>query len=373
MESQGSFGPFGDPVVEDHRPGGVGNSQPGPPNRALPKFEAWEDDGVLVDEFVVADAGAGRTPLSYALDCILVEVIREIVVHTCLRRITVPWCFHSVHTTLLHLDKLVGSNRPATLSAYTCVLSLSQTSVLNQAAEPATAACRLPEMHNRQLKEHKRGLGNLAVSHPSCFLRVAWQLGTDRVLQLNDTTTDLVIHRDKLRELSVTIRELFSGSQVRSSGGPILVLTGPSGCGKTVAVKVLLRATTLKDRKPVQIIEWNDDSLEADDFTQLEQFVSQVSRFGPTIRDSDAPGQEDLPFAILLEAGQPCSKSALVLPSGDMEARHRKSVAAERLLPLKCTHQPDGVFFSSNGSSLRPVSRDPPHRQLGDPVHTNGL
>ncbi|KAG5453176.1 hypothetical protein CSKR_110620 [Clonorchis sinensis] len=29
-------------------------------------------------------------------------------------------------------------------------------------------------------------LGNLAVSQPSCNLRVAWQLGTERVLQLND-------------------------------------------------------------------------------------------------------------------------------------------------------------------------------------------
>ncbi|KAG5455046.1 hypothetical protein CSKR_100957 [Clonorchis sinensis] len=28
----------------------------------------------------------------------------------------------------------------------------------------------------------------LAVSQPSCFLRVAWQLGTERVLQLNDNT-----------------------------------------------------------------------------------------------------------------------------------------------------------------------------------------
>ncbi|KAG5449900.1 hypothetical protein CSKR_103662 [Clonorchis sinensis] len=36
----GFIGPFGDPVVEDHQPGGVGNSQPGPPNQALPKFEA---------------------------------------------------------------------------------------------------------------------------------------------------------------------------------------------------------------------------------------------------------------------------------------------------------------------------------------------
>ena len=42
----GFIGPFGNPVVEDHRPGGVGNSQPGPPNQALPKFEAWEDEGV---------------------------------------------------------------------------------------------------------------------------------------------------------------------------------------------------------------------------------------------------------------------------------------------------------------------------------------
>ncbi|KAG5450905.1 hypothetical protein CSKR_109256, partial [Clonorchis sinensis] len=30
------------------------------------------------------------------------------------------------------------------------------------------------------------GLGNLAVSQPSCFLPVAWQLDTERVLQLND-------------------------------------------------------------------------------------------------------------------------------------------------------------------------------------------
>ncbi|KAG5449710.1 hypothetical protein CSKR_103085 [Clonorchis sinensis] len=38
-----------------------------------------------------------------------------------------------------------------------------------------TSASRLPCL----------GLGNLAVSQPSCFLRVAWQLGTGRVLQLD--------------------------------------------------------------------------------------------------------------------------------------------------------------------------------------------
>ncbi|KAG5454825.1 hypothetical protein CSKR_108370 [Clonorchis sinensis] len=35
-------------------------------------------------------------------------------------------------------------------------------------------------------KARAHGLGNLAVSQPSRFLRVAWQLGTERVLQLND-------------------------------------------------------------------------------------------------------------------------------------------------------------------------------------------
>ncbi|KER24210.1 hypothetical protein T265_08057 [Opisthorchis viverrini] len=34
-------------------------------------------------------------------------------------------------------------------------------------------------------------LGNLAVSRPSCSLRVAWQLGTERALQLNDSDADV--------------------------------------------------------------------------------------------------------------------------------------------------------------------------------------
>ncbi|KAG5441344.1 hypothetical protein CSKR_103223 [Clonorchis sinensis] len=44
MGSQ-AFGPFKDHVVVAHRPGGVDNSQPSHPNRALPKFKAWEDEG----------------------------------------------------------------------------------------------------------------------------------------------------------------------------------------------------------------------------------------------------------------------------------------------------------------------------------------
>ncbi|KER22013.1 hypothetical protein T265_09806 [Opisthorchis viverrini] len=41
------------------------------------------------------------------------------------------------------------------------------------------------------------GLSNLAVSQPSCDLRVAWQLGTDRVPLLNDLAPLGCIIRDK--------------------------------------------------------------------------------------------------------------------------------------------------------------------------------
>ncbi|KAG5445339.1 hypothetical protein CSKR_111091 [Clonorchis sinensis] len=39
------------------------------------------------------------------------------------------------------------------------------------------------------------GFGNLAVSQPSCFLRVAWQLGTERVPQLNDFFSHIAASR----------------------------------------------------------------------------------------------------------------------------------------------------------------------------------
>ncbi|KER31757.1 hypothetical protein T265_02117 [Opisthorchis viverrini] len=38
------------------------------------------------------------------------------------------------------------------------------------------------------------GLDNLAVSQPWCFLRVAWQLGTERVLQLKDFFENVGVH-----------------------------------------------------------------------------------------------------------------------------------------------------------------------------------
>ncbi|GAA54441.1 hypothetical protein CLF_102987 [Clonorchis sinensis] len=43
--------------------------------------------------------------------------------------------------------------------------------------------------HGRECRRYAfdASLGNLTVSKPSCFLRVTWQLGTERVLQLNDS------------------------------------------------------------------------------------------------------------------------------------------------------------------------------------------
>ncbi|KAG5452716.1 hypothetical protein CSKR_102145 [Clonorchis sinensis] len=38
------------------------------------------------------------------------------------------------------------------------------------------------------------GLGNLAVSQPSCFLRMVWQLGTGSVLQLKDDSIIVLLY-----------------------------------------------------------------------------------------------------------------------------------------------------------------------------------
>ncbi|KAG5451938.1 hypothetical protein CSKR_110374 [Clonorchis sinensis] len=58
MEPQGSFGPFEDPVVVDHRPGGMESCQPGPSNRALPKFKAWEDERPYDNNLLILPSSA---------------------------------------------------------------------------------------------------------------------------------------------------------------------------------------------------------------------------------------------------------------------------------------------------------------------------
>ncbi|KER25137.1 hypothetical protein T265_14271, partial [Opisthorchis viverrini] len=56
-------------------------------------------------------------------------------------------------------------------------------------------------------------LGNLAVSQPSCFLRMAWQLGTERVLQLNDyslQSSSAYVNSLKLSTTKVNSKKLKS-------------------------------------------------------------------------------------------------------------------------------------------------------------------
>ncbi|KAG5446150.1 hypothetical protein CSKR_106116 [Clonorchis sinensis] len=52
------------------------------------------------------------------------------------------------------------------------------------------------ETFDRWERDNSSGLGNLAVPQPSCFPRVAWQLGTERVLQLNSWSLDTAIISD---------------------------------------------------------------------------------------------------------------------------------------------------------------------------------
>ncbi|KAG5454317.1 hypothetical protein CSKR_201970 [Clonorchis sinensis] len=54
---------------------------------------------------------------------------------------------------------------------------------------PSTPSPLYEDLRTALSLKDVEGLGNLAVSQPSCFLRVAWQLGTERVLQLNDFST----------------------------------------------------------------------------------------------------------------------------------------------------------------------------------------
>ncbi|KAG5445458.1 hypothetical protein CSKR_103729, partial [Clonorchis sinensis] len=139
-----------------------------------------------------------------------------------------------------------------------------------------TSAPRLPRLC----------LGNLAVSQLSCFILVAWQSGTERVLQLSDffqrfyagcpTSTTLL-------------------SDFRCSGNWYYKGT----IGGEIAQRLERERT---DRK---------------------------------VRGSNPASASRLPLSRL---GQPGSIPALVLPSGGMAARHRKGATAERFFFIIHTH-----------------------------------
>ncbi|CAH8511228.1 unnamed protein product [Dicrocoelium dendriticum] len=71
------------------------------------------------------------------------------------------------------------------------------------------------------------------------------------------------------------------------SGGPILLLTGPPGCGKTTALRVLLHSESVKTTHPVSVVEWTDEPVGGDELNHLEQFVSQLGRYGQVNLETD--------------------------------------------------------------------------------------
>ncbi|KAG5454193.1 hypothetical protein CSKR_111152 [Clonorchis sinensis] len=71
------------------------------------------------------------------------------------------------------------------------------------------------------------GLGNLAVSKPSCFRRVAWQLGTERVLQLNSFRLCVTTRSNKFQigdslSLSLSLNRTTSGFEKPTTGFALL-------------------------------------------------------------------------------------------------------------------------------------------------------
>ncbi|KAF8569178.1 hypothetical protein P879_00709 [Paragonimus westermani] len=129
-----------------------------------------------------------------------------------------------------------------------------------------------------------------------------------------ETEADLVIHPDKVRELSSVLRDIFLNRCVRTSTttecSPIIILSGPSGSGKTTTLRVLLRSrSVLPGDTPIHIMEWNDESLDSDDFTQLEYFVLQAGRYGTlTAEHSSAVVEsESVSFHVIILKNLPVS------------------------------------------------------------------
>ncbi|KER30007.1 hypothetical protein T265_13269, partial [Opisthorchis viverrini] len=171
--------------------------------------------------------------------------------------------------------------------------------------------------------------GNLALSQLSCFLRVAWQLGTGRVLQLNDC-----LHG--ARCLNWLERE-FTDQKVRGSNptcasrlplsrlgqpGSILVLVPFSGSMAARRWKGIT-AKLLRDDSPEASLLQSSGFNGARCLNWLErEFTDQK------VRGSNPTCASRLPLSRL---GQPGSILVLVPFSGSMAARRWKGITAKLL------------------------------------------
>ncbi|KAF5396693.1 hypothetical protein PHET_10276 [Paragonimus heterotremus] len=176
-----------------------------------------------------------------------------------------------------------------------------------------------------------------------------------------ETESDLVIHPDKVREVSSILRDIFQNRCVKASetteSSPILILSGPSGSGKTTTLRVLLRSgSILPGDTPMQIMEWNDESLDSDDFTQLECFVLQAGRYGKlTAELGSVVGSESVRFRVIILKNLPVSIA-------DSPSRFHRLLRLYRLRALpSCLLV---LIFTTNSSSNEGVM---PERLLCPP------
>ncbi|KAG5445264.1 hypothetical protein CSKR_110430 [Clonorchis sinensis] len=141
------------------------------------------------------------------------------------------------------------------------------------------------------------GLDNLAVSQPSCFLQVAWQLGTKRVLRLNDWIGSTFIMLCERQDDGVNTSDLIRNENALQ---------------RRKLMKFYSHSRSVANIPPGgRWLKW------------LEREVTDRK-----VRGSNPTSASRLSLSRL---GQPGSIPALVFPSGCMAARHKKGVTPEQL------------------------------------------
>ncbi|KER19269.1 hypothetical protein T265_11900 [Opisthorchis viverrini] len=121
-----------------------------------------------------------------------------------------------------------------------------------------TRSPRMPDVRSSSSGMAK-GLGNLAVSQPTCFLLMAWQLGTERMLQLNDffsvsrSESDVLIPSGGSTYETVITLPLKSGlaDDVDQTDNTPLTWSAPQPCIKprhqeSVLIKVRQRPSNMQ-------------------------------------------------------------------------------------------------------------------------------
>ncbi|KAG5452055.1 hypothetical protein CSKR_111099 [Clonorchis sinensis] len=197
------------------------------------------------------------------------------------------------------------------------------------------------------LKRHRAsGLGNLAVSQPSCFLWVAWQLGTERVLQLNNVFLSpsisvlfcfggvrTVRNRSVVTPFRCLARGLKHFQVAQAWTGTVGVRRLGSNHGPSVA-RHLHTCVQLNYLFILFIIYYTIKGSNEVFIPPDKQHEPEVTRWlRHELTDQNIHVLNPTPaFRLLLsKLGQPGGVSDLVLPSDGMAVSYRKGVTTGRL------------------------------------------